>query len=646
MDNRPDATLVTGALAGQPDAFAALVRKYQDYAYGVAIGMLSDFDLARDVVQEAFLCAYRDLRKLKDPDRFGGWLRGIVRHTAHRALRELEQVRSLADQMQRTVPSVAPTPSPDQSAQDAERRELVRRALEGLTENHREAVSLHYVNGLSYADIAGFLDVTEATVQGRLQRARAKLRRELAMVEETFKEQELPEDFSSEIKQLLDAAEVRGRQHEEAIRRLAEIGAPAVDPLCEALGDPRIPVRRAAACALCTIGDARALRPILRLLYGEDYWMGNALLRTGRALAIPGVREALLEIVREGQRHEQHWALHALAHIAGDDDVFDCLCRAFRDPTSGNRYQALWVLCRARPELGTELVTEALNDPDPDLRGHVWWLAHSGGFLPPIDACLKAFDSRVRPAGQRGMAVLILKHGEEGRRVLERILQTGTSTERMAAAMGLASEGHAGAFDVLKQELLGKPPDRMWAKQVSLVLARHYGRKLTAWIEADRPDLTGAHGVMWTLARSRPQDTPPSMEQFYRDGAPAVRQAALRMLARQQPVDLLPELRRCLREGRPRKLAQEAFWQMHRLGDAAMPIVTEMLTSDHWTERKAALSLLRRWNKLTPEQQAHAKQDPHAAVRHAANWHPRWQKAARWHSKWGKRIPDAPDQAQ
>jgi len=65
---------VAKTLAGDGEAFARLVRRYQDYAYGTAIGLLSDFDLARDAVQEAFLLAYRDLGKLRDAERFAaGW---------------------------------------------------------------------------------------------------------------------------------------------------------------------------------------------------------------------------------------------------------------------------------------------------------------------------------------------------------------------------------------------------------------------------------------------------------------------------------------------------------------------------------------------------------------------------------------------
>ena len=103
MIPKTDAVLVAEALAGRREAFADLVRKHQYYAYGTAVGMLSDFDLAYDVVQESFLTAYQDLRKLRDPKRFGGWLRGIVRHTAHRALRELRRVSALTAELSHTA---------------------------------------------------------------------------------------------------------------------------------------------------------------------------------------------------------------------------------------------------------------------------------------------------------------------------------------------------------------------------------------------------------------------------------------------------------------------------------------------------------------------------------------------------------------
>jgi len=642
MNERPDAALVAEALGGRREAFAALVRRYQDYAYGVAIGILSDFDLARDVVQEAFLCAYRDLRKLNDPARFGGWLHGIVRHTAHRALRELERVRSLAQQMSRSAPVVAPTPPPDQSAEEAERRDLVHSALERLTERNREAISLHYVDGLSYGDIAGFLGVTEATVLGRLQRGRAQLKKELwKVVERTFKEHELPDDFSAEIQHLLDAAAQGGWEQQQAANRLAEIGAPAVEPLCEALGDPRVPVRQVAARALCQIGDTRALRPIFRVLYAGDYWIGNVILRTGRVLAIPGVREELLRILDEGQSGEQYWAIDALAHATDDEEVYARLLAVFRDEQRGGgmRMHALSAVCRLRPEGAATLVTEALSNPENRRRsGWAWWIAVRDGYVLPIETCLAGFTRDVAPNSRRMAGHLVLRHGDKGREALENILRTGTQDHRAVAALVLARDRHPEAFEVLKTELLSGYQERKWQRIVARAVVQHYGEELTAWAETGGGVPDNRPSIAWALAKIHLASERGTAEDVFRYGPPSVRAATVRHLAREGGAAFLPHLRRCLREGRPRKVAQEAFWQIFRLRDAAEPVVLEMLESAHWTERKAAFCLLRRWHKLTPEQQARGKADPHIAVRHAARWHPSSVAAAAWHPKHRKRV--------
>ena len=210
MDDRPDETLVREALAGHGEAFAELVRRYQDYAYGTAIGMLSDFDQARDVVQEAFLCAFRDLAKLREPALFGRWLYGIVKNTARRVLRKSARERRAPVASGAMSEPVDPSPRPDQMLEDAEAREMVRRALERLGQKDREALSLFYVDGLSYANIAGFLGVTATAVQGRLQRGRAKLRKELTMVAGSLKSNAPDEAFAERLARAIQVFRVKG----------------------------------------------------------------------------------------------------------------------------------------------------------------------------------------------------------------------------------------------------------------------------------------------------------------------------------------------------------------------------------------------------------------------------------------------------
>lgn len=639
MSEKCEPELVDEVLAGSLEAFSVLVRRYQDYAYGVAIGVLSDFELARDVVQEAFLCAFRELRKLQDPARFGGWLRGIVRHTAFRALRELERVHRLADGLAE-VASVAssPAPSPVQEAEEAERREIVRAALSRLNEPNREAVSLFYVDGLSYADIAGFLDVTETTVQGRLQRGRAQLRKELLkMVEETYHQEGLPEDFSDEIRRLLDVAAVRGQEHEDAVRRLVEMGPLAVDQLCDTVrDDPRQPVRRAAAAALCRIGDPRALRPVLRVLYTEQDWALEELFRSGHVLSIPGVREELMRILNSGTDADVYQTIQALARVRGDEDVYQALRVFVMDETrqAGLRYHALWAMTRVRPDRAASDLSEFLAVPEVGrtARG-CWYFALRDGHRVSIETCLSVLGREAFPIIRVMAGRVILTHGEDGNQVLLQLLSAGTPDERATAALALARDRLARVFGVLLDELVNGYRERKWSRTVASALIANFPEQLLAWSGEPGRDLSVCPALVWALAQLRIRTGQGSADDVLHHGTPGARAVALRELVRAQRQSVLPELRRCLRDGRPRKVAQEAFRQMLRLRDAALPTVLDMLESEHWTERKAAYSLLRRWGKLSEKQQAQGLSDPHIAVRHAARWHPNFFKP---HPKWGR----------
>ena len=661
MEEKTEARLVAEVLAGSGEAFASLVQRYQEYAYGVAVGLLTDFELARDVVQEAFMAAYRDLGKLKEPERFGGWLHGIVRHMSFRALRDLDRVRGLTEELRKADFAPAPSRRPDETAEDEEQRRIVSEALNRLSERNREVVGLHYVDGLSYADIAGFLHVTETTVQGRLQRARAQLREELTVVEEAFERKELPEDFAAEITRLLEAVaaprtrppgkvnigrledghvlvrQSRKKDRGRAVRRLQEIGAPAVDPLCEALEDPRGAVRQVALRALCLLGDARAQRPVVRLLTGEDPWTCWKVLVDGHVLSIPGVQDALVQIAQEGKsattRHARvapGMALQALGHAEYSPELVETIAGIFRDLAGYHRQlrgSALRALCHLDKNSALDWLTRGLSDTDNGVRSSAAFEAISRGLLPPLQVCLKALKDPGGWWGKMCYAILVMGHGGDGVKALDDILESGSGSERCAAAMALAKSGSQGAFDVLTQELQGSPagPKAMkFQRSISRTIARSFGDLIVDWVAEDGEQRASFPGVMWTLARSRklPQQGAPvgdMIEAMTLEAPPSIRQAAVRLLVRQRGAAYLPQLRQLLAAGRPHKVAREAFWQMHRLGDQAMSTATEMLDSEHWTERKAAVCLLRRWGKLTPEQKARAEADEHIAVRHSAS---------------------------
>src|ERR1044071_1348572 len=96
-----DANLVAAAISGDVDAFAELSRRYRDQYTRFAVRMVGDRDEAEDVLQSAFIRAYRALDRCRDASRFGAWLYQIVAnecrtHVARRARRERRIIRDEA----------------------------------------------------------------------------------------------------------------------------------------------------------------------------------------------------------------------------------------------------------------------------------------------------------------------------------------------------------------------------------------------------------------------------------------------------------------------------------------------------------------------------------------------------------------------
>jgi RNA polymerase sigma-70 factor (ECF subfamily) len=171
------------------EAFGQIVRRYQDLVYGYALSLLGDRDLAQDAAQETFLAAYRALPQLADPEALPGWLRRIARTHALRLVRGARpDVAPLADDQAADEPGPA-VHDPAAAAEAGELRRALAAALEVLTPREREATVLFYVSGLSYEEVARFLDVPVNAVKKRLQAARKRMHERMdEMVRETLRE--------------------------------------------------------------------------------------------------------------------------------------------------------------------------------------------------------------------------------------------------------------------------------------------------------------------------------------------------------------------------------------------------------------------------------------------------------------------------
>jgi RNA polymerase sigma factor (sigma-70 family) len=191
-------SLLLSAASGDTAAYDRIVSRFRDMAYSYAYSIIRDFHLAEDVTQEAFVQAFYDLPKLREPLAFPGWLRRIVLKQCDRLTRR------------RHVPVVpleeaVETPSreagPGQLLEDRERHASVLSAIGALPDREREVTLLFYIRDYSQREIADFLQVPVTTVNSRLQEARKRLRgRMMAMVEKIVKEYRLPETFRVAIK--------------------------------------------------------------------------------------------------------------------------------------------------------------------------------------------------------------------------------------------------------------------------------------------------------------------------------------------------------------------------------------------------------------------------------------------------------------
>ncbi len=174
MTGSSDAELIAAVLAGDIDSFTGLVRRHQDTCARFAIRMLGSRVDADDVLQSAFMRAFRGLRGCKDPDHFGGWLYQIVvnecRTYASRQRRR-EQRFPLATAAIETA--VAPG-SAEEVDLDVDGH--IERALSALPPDQREAFLLKHVEEMTYEEMAEITGVSVSALKMRVKRACDTLR--------------------------------------------------------------------------------------------------------------------------------------------------------------------------------------------------------------------------------------------------------------------------------------------------------------------------------------------------------------------------------------------------------------------------------------------------------------------------------------
>ena len=162
--------LVEQAQHGDLDAFAILVRTRGDTLFGVARRILRDVGLAEDAVQQTLVIAWRELPRLRDPDRFDAWLQRILVRACYA---ESSRRRAWMSNIQ-VLPIEGPA-GPDALTSLADRDE-VERGFRRLPPEQRAILVLHHYLGLDSSEIGEVLDIPAGTARSRLHYAHRAMR--------------------------------------------------------------------------------------------------------------------------------------------------------------------------------------------------------------------------------------------------------------------------------------------------------------------------------------------------------------------------------------------------------------------------------------------------------------------------------------
>lgn len=165
-----DAYLIKQARIGSTEAFEVLVYRYRERIYRVALRMVGEPHSAEDVAQDALVSAWRGLDRFRGEAEFSTWLHRIVLNSA---LNHINR-RRLHGELTGDEP-LDPAKQPERMVEASHREEALRAAVSALPFDQRAPLVLYQFEGHSYEQTAEILQISEATVRGRIYRARRAL---------------------------------------------------------------------------------------------------------------------------------------------------------------------------------------------------------------------------------------------------------------------------------------------------------------------------------------------------------------------------------------------------------------------------------------------------------------------------------------
>ena len=165
-----DLELVNQSKQGDPEAFSELVRRHQHVVFNVSYRFMRDSTLAEDMAQEAFLKAYRLLKGFRGDCSFSTWMYRVTCSVCLTELNRRKRRNEVENELQHHVETA------EEPSDRTDMPEIIRRCVHRLPDRYVQIITLYYLKGVSYEEIAQVMDIPMGTLKTWMFRARKQLR--------------------------------------------------------------------------------------------------------------------------------------------------------------------------------------------------------------------------------------------------------------------------------------------------------------------------------------------------------------------------------------------------------------------------------------------------------------------------------------
>ncbi|HZK28140.1 MAG TPA: sigma-70 family RNA polymerase sigma factor [Thermoclostridium sp.] len=187
--------LIELSVGGDIEAFETLIQSHQKKVYNIALRMTKNPDDAQELSQDAFVRAFTSISKFRGDSKFSTWMYRITVNVCTDFLRKRNKTISLSIEQgaavgedERPLQIEEDGPGPSELSEKKQLKELVRDAMDSLSDEHREVLVLRDLMDMPYKDIANTLNVNEGTIKSRINRARENLKKIITQRQELFQD--------------------------------------------------------------------------------------------------------------------------------------------------------------------------------------------------------------------------------------------------------------------------------------------------------------------------------------------------------------------------------------------------------------------------------------------------------------------------